>query len=232
MRHGFRQKRYRLIQALTGVESRLAGPQAGFVLDLGGGPASFFAAMYPHAERLLLIDVDHDLARQAREKTGAHVLVADGQALPLASGSIDTIICNSVLEHVQDPWALASEIRRTARNYFVQTPNGRFPLETHSFVAIPFYSLIPWASVRQLLCRLLGANYGYVCEVCYVNQASLQSMFPEATIAHERVWGMVKSFYVYHVQGLARATEAIATRSTKGTHEDRTVGHARHSGQL
>jgi SAM-dependent methyltransferase len=218
---GFRERRYNLIEALTRLESRSSDPQTGFVLDLGGGPASFFAALYPHPERLLLVDVSYDLARQARARTTAHVLVADGEALPFADGSIDTVVCNSVLEHVEHPEAMASEIRRTGRNYFVQTPNGGFPLETHSFVAIPFYNLIPWEGVRQFLCTLLGANYGYVCEVRYVPPTSLGALFPEATIAHERVLGLIKSFYVYHVpidpQAAGAADECSATTNSERT---------------
>jgi hypothetical protein len=97
---------------------------------------------------------------------------------------------------------VAAEIRRVGQSYFVQTPNGDFPLETHSFVGMPLYNHIPWQGARRLVCKLFGAKYDYVCSVRYLTEARLQSMFPKATIAHERVCGLVKSFYIYHAQAL------------------------------
>ena len=151
LRHSSRSNRYRTIEALTQVESR-----TGVILDLGGGPASFFAAVYPYPEQVILIDVDLNLVQQALSKTFAHVLVANAQDLPFADRSVDTIVCNSVIEHVELPEAMATEIRRVGRSYFVQTPNGGFPWETHSHIPIPLYNLIPWARMRRLLCRPHG----------------------------------------------------------------------------
>ena len=100
----FRRNRYRSIVALTQVESR-----SGFVLDLGGGPASFFSAMFPRPEQMILIDVDYDIVRQAQKKTSAHLLVADGQKLPLADRSIDT-------DHLQ----LCPGTRGSTRNHGIR----------------------------------------------------------------------------------------------------------------
>lgn len=191
----FRRNRYRSIAALTKVESR-----SGFVLDLGGGPASFFAAMFPHPERVILIDVDYNMVRQAQKRTSAHILVADGERLPLADRSVDTIVCNSVLEHVDQPEIMASEIRRVSRNYFVQTPNGGFPLETHSFIPIPLYNAIPWLGMRRLCCKFFGAHFEYLSSVNYLSEPRLRSLFPDAVIDYERVFGLIKSFYIYRLQ--------------------------------
>ena len=172
----------------------------GFILDLGGGPASFFAAMFPKPEQVILVDVDYNRACQAKQKQSTlHVIVADGERLPLADCSVDVTVCNSVIEHVNDPDTLAAEIRRVSRDYFLQTPNGAFPLETHSFIAIPFYSLIPWARLQQLMCKMFGANYDYVSSVRYLPEQRLRLLFPEAKITYEEVLGLKKSFYVYHL---------------------------------
>jgi SAM-dependent methyltransferase len=190
-----RRKRYRSIVALTQIGSR-----PGFVLDLGGGPASFFSAMFPRPEQVILMDVDYDMVRQARKKTSAHILVANGERLPFADRFIDTIICNSVLEHVEQPESLASEIRRAGRNYFVQTPNGGFPLETHSFTPIPLCNAIPWLGVRWLFCKIFGANSKYLSSVNYLVEPRLRCLFSDAVIDCERVFGLIKSFYIYRVQ--------------------------------
>lgn len=172
-----------------------------FILDLGGGPASFFAAMYPKPERVVLVDIDHNRAYQAKQKQPAlRVLVADGGRLPLADCAIDVTVCNSVIEHVNNPDALAAETRRVSRSYFLQTPNGNFPLETHSSIAIPFYNFIPWVWVRRFLCKIFGAKFERVSSVRYLPEQRLSVLFPEATMAYEKVLGLKKSFYVYHLK--------------------------------
>lgn len=194
LRRRSRRKRYLRVQDVIGIE-----PLAGFILDLGGGPASFFAAMFPRPEQVILVDVDFIRAYQAKRKQSAlRVVVADGGRLPLVDCSAATI-CNSVIEHVDDPGALAAEIRRVSRGYFLQTPNGDFPLETHSFIAIPFYNFIPWVSLRHFICKIFGANFEYLRSVHYLTEQRLRFLFPEATIAYEKVLGLKKSFYVYHL---------------------------------
>lgn len=41
--------------------------------------------------------------------------ISNVQAVPLADGSVDAVICNAVIEHVDEPWNLASEIYRILR---------------------------------------------------------------------------------------------------------------------
>ena len=196
LRQRFRRRRYLQIRDLIGIKI-----STGFILDLGGGPASFFAAMFPRPERIILLDVNYDLTSHAKQRQPAlHAIVADGRRLPLADCSIDMTICNSVIEHVTTPKVLASEIRRVSQSYFLQTPNGDFPLETHSFIAIPFYNFIPWIWLRRFVCKMFGANFEYVNDVRYLPESRLKIFFPEATIANEKVLGLKKSFYVYDLE--------------------------------
>jgi ubiquinone/menaquinone biosynthesis C-methylase UbiE len=152
---------------------------------------------------VILIDVEPALARRARQKLpDVHVVVANGERLPFATRSVGIIVCNSVIEHVDDPSALAAEIRRVGQSYFLQTPNGHFPLETHSYIAIPFYSWIPWMRLRRLVCRLFGASFDYVSSVRYISEERLRQMFPNARMTYEKALGMHKSFYVYDDRGV------------------------------
>jgi ubiquinone/menaquinone biosynthesis C-methylase UbiE len=194
LRQRFRQRRYLQIQDLMGI-----GISTGFILDLGGGPASFFAAMFPRPERIILLDVNYGLASHSKQRQPAlHAIVADGRRLPLADCSIDMTICNSVIEHITTPKMLASEIRRVSQSYFLQTPNGDFPLETHSFIAIPFYNFVPWIWLRRFVSKVFGADFDYVNDVGYLPEARLKTLFPEARIAYEKVFGLKKSFYIYY----------------------------------
>ncbi|HWS70973.1 MAG TPA: class I SAM-dependent methyltransferase, partial [Thermoanaerobaculia bacterium] len=58
---------------------------------------------------------------------------------------------NSVLEHVADMPAMAREIRRVGRRWYVQTPNRWFPVEPHFLV--PFFQFLPIATRAWLLTR-------------------------------------------------------------------------------
>lgn len=199
-RRRFRRRRYLRIRDLMEIESR-----TGFILDLGGGPASFFTTMFPRQEQIILLDIDYDQVHRAKRKYPAlRVVVADGERLPLSDCSIDVIVCNSVIEHVDDPKALAREICRVGWGYFLQTPNGNFPLETHSFIAIPFYNSIHWVWLQRFMCRVFGSDFEYVRNVRYLPGQRLRAFFPEAMVAYEKVLGLNKSFYVYYLNERTR----------------------------
>lgn len=123
-------------------------------------------------------------------------VVADGEHLPFKDGAFACIFCNSVIEHVANPDLLAQEIQRTGYRFFVQTPNGDFPLETHSTIPIPFYQALP-VRLKYFLCKLLGASFNYIESVTYVKESQLRQLFPSAQIEYERWFDQVKSFYVY-----------------------------------
>lgn len=77
------------------------------VLDIGGGePLSKWLKPY----RPLFKDVDYK-SFDFDASTGADV-VGDIHAIPLPDGSVDAIICASVLEHVRDPIRAMGELRR------------------------------------------------------------------------------------------------------------------------
>ncbi len=192
LRHYFRQRRYRTLSNTLGLEQK-----RGLFLDLGGGPASFFTALFPRPEQIILLDLSFELVAEGQRRYPAiNAVVANAEQLPFGDDAIALTVCNSVIEHVDHPQALASEIRRTSKAYFLQTPNGRFPLETHSLIGIPFYHVIPWPQMRALVCRLFRANFDYVESVRYCRETQLRTFFPQATITYERFLGLKKSFYL------------------------------------
>jgi ubiquinone/menaquinone biosynthesis C-methylase UbiE len=192
-RSHFRQRRFQKIQQLMRSEH-----VEGLILDLGGGPASFFAERFPHPAQIVLLEIEGKLALHAQRKLPAlHVVVANGECLPFADQSISLTVCNSVIEHVEHPDQLAQEIERTSSAYFVQTPNGDFPIETHSIVGIPFYNYVQSKRVKRFLCRLFGGNFEYVESVRYLKESQLRKLFPAAETAYETALGLTKSYYLY-----------------------------------
>jgi SAM-dependent methyltransferase len=187
----YRHRRFQFFWNKAGCTS-----EKGWWLDLGSGPGSYFLSHMAGREKIILLDVsDPELrAAQARHPQG-HCFVADGQHLPFKNDALTCTFCNSVIEHVPDPSGLASEIRRTGRRFFVQTPNGGFPFETHSAIPLPFFRLMP-VRLRRLVCKLVGASYEYVSGVTYISREDLARFFPTAAIETERAFSLVKSFYV------------------------------------
>lgn len=174
-------------------------------LDLGGGPGSYLLselnALGQNAPRVILLDVGEAELLDARRRFPQMQCVrADGEHLPFRNEAFHLVFCNSVLEHVARPRILAAEMRRTGRCFFVQTPNGDFPLESHSHVPLPFFWQIPRA-LQRVLCRFVGAQWDYLMSVHYLTPQELREYFPGAQLIRERAFGLTKSFYLVSLPG-------------------------------
>jgi SAM-dependent methyltransferase len=105
-------------------------------------------------------------------------LAGDGCSMPLASNSVDGVICNQVYEHVDDQDALMSEI------YRVLKPGGAcyFGIGTRHVLVeghykLPFLSWVPH-SVAHVYMKLAGKNAKYdVRLLSYRNLKKLTKAF-------------------------------------------------------
>lgn len=94
------------------------------VLDIGCGRTFPFAkALLGRSVRVFGVD---PVAEEAAVPAGAIVRRAMGESLPFGDGRFDLVISRCVLEHVEKPVALFSEIGRVLR------PGGRFMFLTPS----------------------------------------------------------------------------------------------------
>ncbi len=98
-------------------------PHNARVLDLGAGMGGFAVAMQRAGERIIAFDYNFaycEITRTRAMRYALHLpaLVGAGEALPFADASFHVVTCWDVLEHVQNPHALLSEIAR------VLEPNG------------------------------------------------------------------------------------------------------------
>jgi uncharacterized protein YbaR (Trm112 family) len=94
-----------------------APPESGLVLDVGSGQAA-------HARADLVVDkyVADDFERGSALDLSKPLVVADGQALPLAEAAFAYVIASHVLEHATDPVLFAGELARVSSAGFVQVP--------------------------------------------------------------------------------------------------------------
>lgn len=193
LRQRFRSKRYQIIKSKMKLDE-----VSGLILDLGGGPASFFSEQYQTPQNVILVEIMPDAAYLAKAKIkNLNVIIADAENLPIVTKGIALTVCNSVIEHVEKPERLAIETQRVSQSYFLQTPNGRFPLETHSLIAIPFFNWLPGQLAKRMACRIFKGDFDYITSVLYVSEERLRNLFPKATISFERFLFFKKSFYVY-----------------------------------
>ena len=183
----WRERRYRMFEHLCHLrpEDR--------ILDVGAG---WGAAL----ERFNTVNpiVAVDLRPDEKGWLGAAnvtVMQADGTNLPFQDKEFDVAFSNSVIEHIPQELqpAFASEIRRVASRYFVQTPNRYFPIEPH--YQLPFFQFLPESTRRALNKRFtLGWQAkGQWEQIELLSSGDLRRLFPDAEIRRERVLGLTKS---------------------------------------
>ncbi len=196
------------------------------VLDVGGTPETWLdQPNQPRVTVLNLAPPTTPLPTFMSFETG------DATRLAYRDGAFDIAFSNSVIEHVGDfavQQRMASELRRVARSYYLQTPARTFPVEPH-FLA-PFVHWLP-ASVGRRILRNFSV-WGWitrpsrtdvdaaVTSIRLLSLRELRALFPDATILPERVFGVTKSWTVVRVRG-ERACRLPACR---GEPPDREAG--------
>ncbi|MDD1763032.1 MAG: class I SAM-dependent methyltransferase [Methanothrix sp.] len=188
------------------------------VLDLGGGDGSALAKLYPYTKNIILADIDKAIIESGTKRYGLKdwLLLEENGVIPLETKSVDIVFCNSVIEHVtvdkQDEWnirngkmfkklalerqsRLASEIIRTGRKYWIQTPYKHFPFETHTW--LPFIQYFP----RPLQILMISHfNRFWVKRTSpdfyLLSKAEACLLFPDSEIIFERFLGLPKSLII------------------------------------
>jgi len=137
------------------------------LLDLGSGlgTISIPAARIVHS--VLGVDIEPAYVGRAQESAArenvSNVTFREGSATDLNLGHFDIVLCDYVLEHVEDPNALVSVIARHLEPegvYYLSTNNRWWPLEGHYGLPLPLVSWLPrtWAN-RYVQALNLGTTY-------------------------------------------------------------------------
>jgi 2-polyprenyl-3-methyl-5-hydroxy-6-metoxy-1,4-benzoquinol methylase len=124
------------------------------------------------------------------------------------NNQFDIVFSNSVIEHVGDynvQRQMANEIRRVGKRYFVQTPYLYFPVEPH-FV-FPFFQFLPTAIKVGLVTNFALGFYPKITEqqtaleavnsIKLLNKKEFITLFPNAKLYEEKIFGLTKSLIVY-----------------------------------
>lgn len=173
------------------------------ILD-AGGTENFWRTMgVAHDPRLRITLLnDHDVATTLPNFSS---VTGDARNMDgFRSGEFDVVFSNSVIEHVgdfDDQKAMASEIQRVGRTYFVQTPSKHFPIEPHFLV--PGFQFLP-LSLRVALIRRFDLGWyqripdaekarEHVLSHRLLTRREMKRLFPSATILSEGFLGLTKS---------------------------------------
>jgi len=104
----------------AGARRTGGAPRAFLVLDVGGRDRPYAEVVRGHLEQNGL-EVRHRVV----DAGGGGDIVGRAEALPLASRSVDLVLCTQVMEHVAEPGLAIGEMARVLK------PGGRGLLTTH-----------------------------------------------------------------------------------------------------
>jgi len=107
------------------------------VLEVGGGHN-------PHKRSNVIVDkfVDSNYHRSGDIKVDKNqrFIQADGESLPFNDGEFDYVICNQVIEHVDDPVLFMKEQMRVSKRGYIEAPSliGEYlhPKESHKWLIL------------------------------------------------------------------------------------------------
>ena len=193
----FRTQRLGLFERTFAISERTR------ILDVGGSPEIWsFSKLKP---QLTILNMPSALAPHSHS---ANLVGGDGRMLPFADCTFDIVFSNSVIEHVgtrEDQRLFAREVSRVGRNYWIQTPNRRFPFEHH--VMLPAIHFLPKRWQGAVVSRFTGwehivrptaderRNYlhHFLHELNLLDSADMRDLFPDADVVKERFLGIPKS---------------------------------------
>jgi hypothetical protein len=216
----FRSRRFELFESLV---ADLPRPLR--ILDVGGTTRFWENRGWAGRDDIQITTVNL-VAEQRRQYSNIHPMQGDATRLTeFPDGSFDIAFSNSVIEHLytyEAQAAMAHEVVRVARAYWVQTPNFWFPMEPH-FQVIGWQwmpELLRIALIRRVRCGWRGPCHDLeharatVREVKLMTRHELARIFPgDAAILSERFLGLAKSWIV--VGGFGRAHSPAVTESSR-----------------
>jgi hypothetical protein len=160
------------------------------VLDVGGTERYWRTMGIRDGVRILLLNRE----RVEPSTPGLESTVGDARDMSsFSDGQFDVMFSNSVIEHVgsfSDQAAMAREVQRVGRTFFVQTPNRYFLVEPHFL--LPGFQFLPlgvraWLHSRWDLGWMgradsIEAARREVEQRRLLTRAEFQSLFPQGSV--------------------------------------------------
>jgi SAM-dependent methyltransferase len=197
--HRMRRRRFaRFAQFLADV------PRPFQILDIGGTQA-FWDRMHFQDPEITIVLLNLSAADGLRP--GFVGIAGDARKLAFPDGHFAVVISNSVIEHLrtwEEQMAMATEVRRVAKRYWIQTPNRWFPIEPHAVV--PGLQFLPQQMQGRIVGRLRPGWYRHhsareaareASEVRLLTGPEMRKLFPDGELWRERFLGLTKSLVAH-----------------------------------
>ena len=180
-------------------------PEPVTLLDVGGTPG-FWEMCLPELPKRVQFTLLNLTTVSTNRLPDAISVAGDARRMgDFADQSFQICFSNSVIEHVgtlADQRAMALEIERVARAYFVQTPNRYFPIEPHFL--FPGWQFLP-RIVRTVLHQTFSLGWmprqpnprlaqADVEQIQLLNLIDIKRLFPSAQIHREYFGPLTKSW--------------------------------------
>ena len=199
-----RARARRIVDMITRIHAEKGAVR---IIDLGGEANywTLFDRAFLDASKVHITLVNPGGVDEVADAALFTIIDGDACHLPqYADHGFDMVHSNSVIEHVGD-WtrmeAFASECRRLAPRYYVQTPYFWFPVEPH--FSAPFFH---WRSEQSRAKSLLKRPHGFsqkaadmgaamrdVQHARLLDKAQFRFLYPDAAHVDEVVAGLTKS---------------------------------------
>jgi hypothetical protein len=188
------------------IEAAHARKGAVRLLDIGG-VADYWAPIQADLDRFSCkVTILNMVLSQAVTGASKNFEFVEGNACAtgLDDLSFDLVHSSSLLEHLgawENMLAAAAETRRLAPAYYVQVPYFWFPMEPH-FRVVGFQWLPQQIRARLLMRKARGffakaadmdEAMRMVQNVYLLDLRQMQALFPDATFAREKMFGLTKS---------------------------------------
>ncbi|MCH4090587.1 class I SAM-dependent methyltransferase [Acetobacter sp.] len=188
------------------------------IIDLGGTPEYWSSLAFLIKEKKINVTIVN-LKKFTSEEKWISCIQKDATNLKeFSDNSFDLVHSNSTVEHLGS-WKkmkdFASETRRLAPSYYIQTPNFWFPYEFHTRL-IGFHWLPKSCRIKILMKRANGyyprANtvaeaMSIIKDAHSLTYKEMNSLFPDSKIIGERFCGLNKSWI------------SIRSKTTAATHK-------------
>lgn len=168
------------------------------VLDIGGqldAGTDQLLERHPEVSRMTVLNFDpQHLARIREVYPAAKTVQGDAAHLPFDDKSFDLVYSNAVIEHVgglAQQTAMAREVMRVGKRWFITTPNRRYPFEFHT--RMPFIGWLPERAFDRAS-QLMAYNHiqrryqrGLPVDFRLMTGGEITRLFPDSLIIRQRV---------------------------------------------
>jgi hypothetical protein len=196
------------------IKLRISLPPSASILDLGGGTGAHILSIFNDRQNIVVGDISEADLAVARQHGLRTVRLNETATLPFHDKQFDFCFCSSVIEHCtgekqviltmkdgdrfkEIAWEhqtlLASEIRRVAKTYYVQTPYRYFLIESHTW--LPFIIVLFPRSLQLGVINVFNRFWPKKTSPDWnlLTATQMQMLFPDAEIIVERFLGLIKS---------------------------------------